>query len=99
LVEPGPSAEIHRTIKLGERPAFIVAGVAFAPNPSAALRYWNMARQRYCRRLARSCNTLRVSADPVAKNKLGVFANRPQNFPVKRDSPAEQRGFEPKVPR
>src|SRR5215471_4860241 len=26
-----------------------------------------MARQRYCRRLARSCNTLRVSADRVAK--------------------------------
>ena len=27
----------------------------------------NMARQRYCRRLARYRNTLRVSADPVAK--------------------------------
>src|SRR5260370_18854404 len=26
-----------------------------------------MARQRYCRRLARYRNTLRVSADPVAK--------------------------------
>src|SRR5690242_18268844 len=28
---------------------------------------WNMARQRYCRQLARYRNTLRVSADPVAK--------------------------------
>src|SRR5262249_54333097 len=27
----------------------------------------NMARQRYCRRLVRSRNTLRVSADPVAR--------------------------------
>jgi hypothetical protein len=51
----------------GERPELIGTGVAFSPTPSAALRYWNMARQRYCRRLARSCNTLRVSADPVAK--------------------------------
>src|SRR4029077_6558713 len=54
LVEPGPSAEIHRTIKLGERPDFIGTGVATSPTPSAALRYWNMARQRYCRRLALS---------------------------------------------
>src|SRR6202022_359372 len=37
-----------------------------APRP-AAPRYWNMARQRYCRRLRRYRNTLRVSADPVAK--------------------------------
>src|SRR5206468_297646 len=49
LVEPGPSAAIHRTIKLGERSDFIGIGVAFSPTPSAALRYWNMARQRYCR--------------------------------------------------
>src|SRR5580693_8608546 len=41
--------------------------MAFLPTPSAALRYWNMARQRYCCRLARYRNTLRVSADPVAK--------------------------------
>jgi hypothetical protein len=41
--------------------------VAFSPTASAATRYWNMAGQRYCRRLARYRNTLRVSADPVAK--------------------------------
>ena len=29
MVEPGPSAEIHRTIKLGERPDFIGTGVPF----------------------------------------------------------------------
>jgi hypothetical protein len=28
--------------------------VAFSPPTSAALRYWNMARQRYCRRLPRN---------------------------------------------
>jgi hypothetical protein len=28
--------------------------VAFSPTTSAALRYWNTARQRYCRRLARN---------------------------------------------
>jgi hypothetical protein len=35
LVEPAPSAEIHRTIKLGERPAFIGIGVAFSPTPTS----------------------------------------------------------------
>src|ERR1700730_4608920 len=37
-----------------------------APRP-AAPRYWNMARQRYCRRLTRYRITQRVSADPVGK--------------------------------
>src|SRR5207248_3140402 len=36
---------------------------ALSPTTSAALRYWNMARQRYCRRLARYRNILSVSAD------------------------------------
>src|ERR1700730_10969556 len=35
--------------------------------PPAAPRYWNMARQRYCRRLTRYRITQRVSADPVGK--------------------------------
>jgi hypothetical protein len=47
LVEPGPSAKTYRTIELGEGPDFIGTGVAFSPTRSAALRYWNMARQRY----------------------------------------------------
>src|ERR1700730_10468403 len=37
-----------------------------APRP-AALRYWNIARQRYCRRLTRYRITQRVSADPIGK--------------------------------
>jgi hypothetical protein len=56
-----------RSIVLGRRPDSVGTGVAFSPTPSAALRYWNLARQRYCRRLARYRHTLRVSADPVAK--------------------------------
>ena len=44
---------------------------------------WNMARQRYCRRLARYRNTLRVSADPVAKPAAHTRAesrgSRPSN--------------------
>jgi hypothetical protein len=42
LIEPGPSAAIHRTIKPGDRPDFIGTGVAFAPNPisgAAVLEY------------------------------------------------------------
>jgi len=41
-------AEIRR------RPDFVGTSLAFSPPTSAALRYWNMARQRYCRRLARN---------------------------------------------
>ena len=39
--------------------------MAFSATTSTALRYWNMARQRYCRRLAQNPYTLRVSADPL----------------------------------
>src|SRR5271165_5801820 len=55
-----PHGQARRRLRLGWR-------VAFSPTPSAALRYWNMARQRYCRRLARHRHALRVSADPLAK--------------------------------
>src|SRR6266576_500278 len=41
-LSPVRGAQIHRTIKLGERPDFIGTGVRFSPTPSAALRYWNM---------------------------------------------------------
>ncbi|HKM70364.1 MAG TPA: hypothetical protein VJX94_09945, partial [Stellaceae bacterium] len=58
---------IYRTVKPGEGSDFVGTSVAFSPTPSAALRYWNMARQRYCRRLARHRRALRVSADPLAK--------------------------------
>ena len=42
--------------------------MAFSPSPSAALRYWNMARQRSASQFRQCPNTLRVSAsDPIAK--------------------------------
>jgi hypothetical protein len=88
----------------GERPDFMGTGVAFSPTPSAALRYWNMARQRYCRRLARSYNTLRVSADPVAKPAAHSRAESRGSRSSKAapgeetDSPLEGAGFETSVP-
>ena len=49
------------------RPDFVrISGRPRRPH-SRAMRYWNMAQQRYYRRLARIGKTLRVSADPVAK--------------------------------
>src|SRR4029077_12245821 len=40
--------------EIQRRPDFVGTSLAFSPPTSAALRYWNMARQRYCRRLARN---------------------------------------------
>ena len=53
MLEPDPNLKIYRALSPAPRPA--------------APRYWNMARQRYCRRLTRYRNTRGVSADPVAK--------------------------------
>jgi hypothetical protein len=64
--------------------------VAFSPTPSAALRYWNMARQRYCRRLVRYRNTLRVSADPVAKAAAHTRAESRGSRPSKPDARERQ---------
>jgi len=52
-------------VKLSQR-LTLLGPAAFSPTPSAALRYWNMARQRYCRWSPDNRNTLRVSADPAA---------------------------------
>src|SRR6184192_3232547 len=45
-----------------------------------------MARQRYCRRLARYRNTLRVSADPVAKPTAHTRAESRGSRPSKADA-------------
>ncbi len=79
--------------------------MTFSTTTSAALRYWNRARQRYCRQLARYRNTLRVSAVPVTKPAAHTCAERRGSRPVKAaageetDSPLEEAGFEPLVPR
>ncbi len=58
--------------------------MAFSPTPSAALRYWNMARQRYCRRLAyletpcASLPTRSPSQPRTAARKAGVLDPRKQ---------------------
>src|SRR5499433_22425 len=77
-------------------------------NRPAALRYWNKARQRYCRSLVRYCSTLRVSADRAA-NRAAHTRGKPRLLDVGRripardrfapDSPLEGDGFEPPVPR
>jgi hypothetical protein len=76
LPEPDPDSKIYRAIKPGESPTSL-GGAVFSPTPSAALRYWNMARQRYCRRLARYRNTLSVSWSPsqprTPARKAGFF--------------------------
>src|SRR5262249_51028609 len=54
------------------------------PQP-AALRYWNIARQRHYHSSARCCAALRVSADvatrhgPQAGGKSGLFQERRRN--------------------
>jgi hypothetical protein len=64
-----------------------------------------MARQRYCRRLARYRNTLRVSADPAAKPAAHTRAESRGSRPFEgecgreTDSPLEGTGFELLVPR
>src|SRR6516165_9802218 len=68
------------------RPDSVGTGVALSPPPSAALRYWNMARQRYCRRLVRYRHTLRVSADQVAKPAAHTRAESRGSRPTKADS-------------
>ena len=78
------SAEIYARSSFGERPDFIGTGVAFSLTPSAALRYWNMARQRYCRRLAyietpcASLPTRSPSQPRTAARKAEVLDSRKQ---------------------
>ena len=71
---------------------------------SPEMRYWNMARQRYCRRLVRYWRALRLSADR-AENAARKPARKPgfltheDKVPRETDSPLEGAGFEPSVPR
>src|SRR5208282_1551841 len=78
--------KIYRTVKPAEGSDFVGTSVAFSPLPSAALRYWNMPRQRYCRRLARHRHTLCVSADPLAKPAAHTRAESRGSRPTKADS-------------
>src|SRR5438132_8512791 len=57
---------------------------------SPAPRYWNMARQRYCRRLARYRNTRSVSADPGTKPAAHTRAESRGFGPSKVDAAERQ---------
>src|SRR5438132_12245979 len=57
---------------------------------SPAPRYWNMARQRYCRRLARYRNTRSVTADPGTKPAAHTRAESRGFGPSKVDAAERQ---------
>jgi len=65
------------------------------------MRYWNMARQRYCCGLARCWRALRLSADRAenAARKRALFGALIEESGSHMDSPLEGDGFEPSVPR
>jgi hypothetical protein len=50
------------------QPAYLLANPRHSRAGGAA-RYWNKARQRYWRTLARYCSILGVSADPAAHTR------------------------------
>ena len=70
---------------------------------SPEMRYWNIARQRYCCGSARCLQALRLSADRAENaaskpaRKAGVL-DPEEKVPRETDSPVEGRGFEPSVP-
>src|SRR6478672_8783406 len=57
-----------------------------ATNVAVILHRRSLARQRYCRRLARYRNTLRVSADPVANPAAHTRAESRGSRPSKADA-------------
>jgi hypothetical protein len=67
------------------------------------MRYWNIAPQRYCRRLARCWRALRLSADRAAnspahsRGKPGLLTHE-DKVPRDTDCLLEGGGFEPSVP-
>src|SRR5438270_830231 len=64
--------------------------LAFSATTSTALRYWNMARQRYCRRLVQNPYTRRVSADPLAQPAAHTRAEG-RGFRPTKESASERR--------
>ena len=79
----------------------------FVATASPKMRYWNIAPQRYCRRLARYWRALRLSADRATGapghtrgkgRRLGAASPTAPGFTAETDSPLEGGGFEPSVP-
>ena len=63
----GPSAEIHRTIKLGEPPDFSGTGVPFSPDAISGTAVLEYGATEILPPVGAILKLLRVSADPVAK--------------------------------
>ena len=78
--------------------------LAFSRTTSAALRYWNIGRQRYCRRWrdietpVRLCRPGRQASRAHPRGKPG-FSTFESGCGRETDSPLEGDGFEPSVPR
>ena len=89
---------------LSPGPDFVRTVVALPLTASAALRYWNMGRQRYCRRLARngepgaSLLTRSASQLPKPARKAG-FSTFKSGGGRETDCLLEGDGFELPVPR
>src|SRR5690349_2973052 len=73
------------------------------PSPSSTLRYWNLARQRYCRPSARYDRATPVSRDrapvpPRTPARKARLLDVRGNIPRDTDCPLEESGFELLVP-
>src|SRR6202040_3348139 len=100
-LEPNPDSKIYRTLSSARLRWDRRGNLA---TTSASLRYWNSARQRYCRQLLRYRNTLASlptrspSQQPRPARKAG-FSTFENDCGRETDCLLEGDGFEPSVPR
>jgi hypothetical protein len=99
-LEPNPDSKIYRTLSSARLRWDRRGNLA---TTSASLRYWNSARQRYCRQLVRYRNTLASlptrlpSQQPRPARKAG-FSTFENDCGRETDCLLEETGFEPSVP-
>ena len=100
-LEPNPDSKIYRTLSSARLRWDRRGNLA---TTSASLRYWNSARQRYCRQLVRYRKTLASlptrspSQQPRPARKAG-FSTFENDCGRETDCLLEGDGFEPSVPR
>ena len=102
MVERGPSAEIHRTIKLGDHPDYWDRhGILADPiGGNAVLEYGDRdiaAGRRHLDPPARLCRPGRQASRAQPRGKPR-FSTRKSSSGRETDSPLEGSGFEPSVP-
>jgi len=99
-LEPNPDSKIYRTLSSARLRWDRRGNLA---TTSASLRYWNSARQRYCRQSVRYRKTLASlptrlpSQQPRPARKAG-FSTFENDCGRETDCLLEQDGFEPSVP-